>query len=93
MAACRHSRRARFSALVVDLVRRERFVLRLGVQRAQQSLRRVHRGGRAGDAEDMPAVGDFRAQPQLELPQVFVEGAGEVSEAFVVLRLEGVAVG
>jgi hypothetical protein len=67
----------------------EGFLAGFVVERAQEFFGARGRGRRAGDAEDVAAIGDLHAQAQFDLPQVRVEGPGQVGQAFGVVGFEG----
>lgn len=59
------------------------------VQGRQQRLRGGDRRLRAGDAEDVAAVGDLHAELEFDLAQVRVERAGQIGQALDVVGFQG----
>jgi hypothetical protein len=79
---------AGFGEAHVDLLAGKGFVRGGVVELAQHAFGGAHRVPRAGDAEDVAAVGDLDAEAQLDLAQVLVERAGEVGKPTTVGRFE-----
>ena len=73
----------------VDGMAVEDHVAGFGVQRFDQGLRIGDHGLGAGHAEDVATVGDFHAEFEFHLAEMFVERAGHVGQALVVFRGEG----
>ena len=66
----------------------QRFVLRGVVQIADHAIGELHRIPIAADAIHIAAVGDFHAEAQFDLAQMFVERTVEIGEPFDVVRFE-----